>query len=138
MIDKKTLADIKNMKDFIEFWVNFHSAYNEIISKEIISAEDEAKLLDTKKMIGDKYETLKNALEFKYAPHGRLTDPVSDILALTSIRFISEKNLKKLETNWKDSYVFLNNILERFENKRRRLEQFNPIGVFFKRILDRR
>lgn len=138
MIDKKTQSDIKNMKGFIEFWVKFHSAYNEIIKKEIISAEDENKFLETKKVIGGKYDELKGSLDFKYAPHGRFTDPVSDILAINSIRFISEKNLRKLETDWKDSYVFLNSILERLENKRRRLEQFNPVGVFFKRILDRR
>ena len=138
MIDRKTEADIKAMKGFLEFWVKFHSIYNTIISKESISKDDEDKFLETKAMIKNKYAILRSGLEFKYMPHGRLTDPVSDILALDSIRFISEKNLKKLNDNWKDSYVFLNNVLERLKNKKRRLEQFNPIGVFFKRILERK
>jgi hypothetical protein len=33
--------------------------------------------------------------------------------------------------------VFLNNIVERLENKRRRLEQFNPVGVFLKRFFEK-
>lgn len=138
MIDKKTEADIKAIKSFLEFWSKFHSIYDDITSKDIISKEDEARFFTDKGMIKNKYDELKNTLEFKYVPHGRLTDPVSDILTLNSIRFISEKNLKKLDDDWKDSYVFLNSISERLENKKRRLGEFNPIGVFFKRIFDRR
>ncbi len=138
MIDKKTEADIKAMKSFLEFWSKFHSIYDAAISKDTISKEDEDRFFETKGMIKNKYDELKNALEFKYVPHGRLTDPVSDILALDSIRLISEKNLKKLNDDWRGSYIFLNSILERLENKKRRLEEFSSIGVFFKRIFDRK
>ncbi|MFA6078908.1 MAG: hypothetical protein WC779_04095 [Candidatus Omnitrophota bacterium] len=137
MIDKKTESDIKAVKSFLEFWVKFHSIYNNTISKELITQEDEIKFLETKDIIKSKYEEVKGDFEFKYMPHMRLTDPVSDILSLSGVRFISEKNMKKAGDNWKDSYVFLNSILERLKNKKRRLEQFNPIGVFFKRTFER-
>jgi len=136
MRDKKTELDIKGIKGFLEFWMKFHSIYNGIISKELITDDEEGKFLDTKNMIRNKYEELKSALEFKYMPHSRLTDPVSDILELSGIRFISERKLKRLDEDWKDSYIFLNNILERLESKKRRLEQFNPIGVFLKRFME--
>ena len=80
---------------------------------------------------------MKNNLEFKYMPHARLTDPVNDILSLNTIRLMSEKNLKKLNDDWRDSYIFLNNILERLKNKKRRLEQFNPVSVYLKRFFER-
>jgi hypothetical protein len=70
-------------------------------------------------------------------PHSRLTDPVSDILSLNSMRFVSEKNLRKMEEDWRDSYIFLNSVLERLTSKKNRLEQFNPIGVYIKRIFER-
>lgn len=136
MIDKKTESDIKTVKGFLEFWVKFHSIYAGVISRESISKEDEQKLLDSKEIIRKKYEGLKSGLEFKYMPHGRLTDPVSDILGIDNVRFMAEKNLKKLQGDWKDSYVFLNNILERLENKKRRLDQFNPIAVFVKKFFE--
>ena len=88
-------------------------------------------------MIQEKYRDLHNALEFKYVPHGRLTDPVSDILILHNVRFISEKNLRKLEDDWKDSYIFLNNIFERLKTRKRRFEGFNALGVFFKRFREK-
>jgi hypothetical protein len=138
MIDKKTEGDIKAVKGFLEFWVKFHSIYNDTISKDIISQEDESKFLEAKAMIKAKYDALKGSLEFKYMPHSRLTDPVNDVLMLDNIRFISEKNLKKLSEDWKDSYIFLNNIAERLKSKKRRLEQFSPVGVFFKRVLERK
>ena len=136
MVDKKTEADIKVVKSFLEFWVKFHSIYSAVVSKENISKEEEIKFLETKGIIKDKYNILRNSLDFKYAPHSRLTDPVSDILKLDNVRFMAEKNLKRVEDDWKDSYVFLNSILERLKNNKRRLEQFNPAGVFFKRFFD--
>ena len=137
MIDKKTEYDIKSIKAFIEIWTKFHSVYNDITSKEIISKDDEDKFLEEKVMVDNKYDEFKAPLDFKYMLHGRLTDPVSDILAMDNIRFISEKNLKKIGDDWKDSYIFLNNILERLKNKKRRLGEFNTVGVFFKKMFNR-
>jgi hypothetical protein len=137
MIDKKFETDMKAVKGFLEFWGKFHAMYVGVISKELITSEDEAKFLETKELMRVKYEELKAGLELNYVPRARPTDPVSDILALNSIRFMAEKNLKKADGDWKDSYVFLNSILERLKDKKRRLEQFNPVGVFFKRIFER-
>jgi len=138
MIDRRIESDIKAVKSFLEFWGKFHSLYDDMISKERISKEDEEVFLRTKSNIRDKYEALKSGLEFKYMPKTRITDPVSDVLALEGVHFISEKNLKRMEDDWRDSYVFLNNILERFENKKRRLDRFNPFGVFLKKAFNRR
>lgn len=134
MIDKKTEAGIKAARDFLEFWTKFHHIYNDTVSKATISKDDEDKFLETKMNIKTKYDELKDAMEFKYMPHGRLTDPVIEVLGVETIRFISEENLRRLNNDWKDSYVFLNNILERLKEKKRRMEDFNPVGVFFKRI----
>ena len=137
MKDKKTELDIKTMRDFLEFWGKFHSIYSGTLEKCTITNEDEDKFLETKLMIRNKYDELKGSLEYRYMPHGRLTDPVSDILSLQTVRFISEDNLKKINNNWKDSYIFLNNIFERLKTKKRRFESFNALGVFFKRIRER-
>jgi len=137
MIDRKTETDIKNVKGFLEYWVKFHSIYNDIITKDIITKEDETKFLETKELIRSKYGELKQDLEFKYMPHTRLTDPVDDILAVATIRFMAEENLRKLDDDWRDSYIFLNNIVERLNNKKRRLEDFSAVSVFFKRLFER-
>jgi hypothetical protein len=137
MIDKKTEAGIKAIRGFLEFWEKFHSVYSVVISKDIISRDDEGKFLSTKVMIRKKYDDLRDKLDYKYMPQSRLTDPVLDILGLETLHIMSEKNLKKLDDSWKDSYIFLNSILERLENRKRRLDQFNTIGVFVKKMLDR-
>lgn len=137
MVDKKTESDIKALKVFLELWAKFHALYVSALSKEVISDEDEKKFLEAKNVIGAKYRSLNDVMEFKYMPHARLDDPVGEVLKIEAIKFISEKNMRKLEADWKDSYIFLNSILERLESKRMRLEAFNPIGVFFKRIMER-
>lgn len=138
MIDRKTEAAIRAVKSFLEFWDKFHAIYGEISAKGLISQDDEQKFLETKEMMSKIYGELAGVLDFRYSPHGRLTDPVGDILALESVRLISEKNLKRANDDWRDSYVFLNNILERLKSKKRRLGQFNPVGVFFKKLLKKR
>ncbi len=137
MKDKKTEVDIKAMGGFLEFWGRFHSIYSGILGKGTITKEDEDKFLETKVMIRNKYGQLKDSLEYHYMPHGRLTDPVHDILSLQTIRFISEDNLSKLNDDWKDSYIFLNNIFERLKTRKRRFKEFSSFGVFFKRIRER-
>ena len=137
MRDKKTEIDIKSMKGFLEFWGKFHSIYSATLEKGLITKEDEEKFLETKLMIRDKYGELKGALEYNYMPHGRPTDPVSDLLSLQTVRFISEGNLKKIDNDWKDSYIFLNNISERLKTRKRRFKEFNALGVFFKRIREK-
>lgn len=136
MKDKKTESDIKILNGFLEFWAKFHSIYSEVLSKDIISDEDEAKFFSVRDAIRSKYEALGDSLEFKYAPHSRMTDPVEGVLSINSIRLMSEKGLKKLEDDWRDSYVFLNSIAERLKNKKRRLGGFNPVGVFLKRFFE--
>jgi hypothetical protein len=138
MIDKKIEADIKEVTAFLELWGKFHSIYRLTIAKERISNDDEAKFLETKDILAKRYEEMRSSLDLKYSPYGRLTDPIEEILALKGIRLISEKNLKKLEADWSDAYVFLNSILERLKNNRRRFDQFNPVGVFIKRIFKRK
>ena len=138
MIDRKTEADIKALKSFLEFWTKFRSIYDETVSKDIISDEDETKFLGVRDVIKSKYQILSNGLDFKYVPHSRMTDPVEGVLAINGIRLMSEKNLKKLNEDWRDSYVFLNSISERLKNKRKRLEGFNPVAVFFKRFFERK
>lgn len=137
MIDRKTEAGIKSLKDFLEIWTKFHSLYDALTSKEIITEEDENKFLESRSMVTRRYDELKSSLDFQYAPYSRITDPVSDVLSFENARFVSERNLKKLNDDWRDSYVFLNNIMERLKSKRRRLGEFNPVGVFFKRMWER-
>ena len=137
MINRKIETDIEALKGFLEFWGRFHSIYGDITSKEIISFDDENKFLETKAIINTKYSELNKALDFRYMPHGRLTDPVSDILSMKTIRFMSEDNLKRIEGNWKDSYVFLNNIMEQLKTKKKITEDFNPVSSFFRRTFSK-
>jgi len=138
MIDKKTETNIKAVKSFLELWVKFHSIYSGIISKEIILKEDEDRFFETLGMIKNRYGELTKSLDLKYMPHSRLTDPVTDILAISGIRLMSEKNLKRLSEDWSDSYIFLNGILEQLKKRKRMLGEFNPVGVFFKRVFEKR
>jgi hypothetical protein len=136
MRDRKTESDIKSIKSFIEFWTKFHSIFSGMVSSQIISQDDETKFCETRDMIRAKYETFRKELDFTYMPHARLTDPVDEVLKIGGIRLMSEKGLKKLNEDWRDSYIFLNSILERFASKKKRLEEFNTAGVLVKRFID--
>lgn len=136
MIDRRTESAIKEIRSFIDYWTKFHAIYERISAQDTITQDDEAAFLETKGTIAKKYDELTAGLDLRYAPHGRLSDPVRAVLQVESIRFISEKNLKVLNDDWRDSYVFLNGILERMKSKKRRLGQFSPVGVFLKKLFE--
>lgn len=138
MIDKKTESDIKKLQSFIEFWTKFRSIYDETTSRVIITDDDEKKFLEIRDVIKSKYLDLCATLDYKYVPRARATDPVDEVLSITGIRLMSEKGLKKIGDDWKDSYIFLNSITERLKLKKKRLEGFNPLAVYLKRLFQRR
>ncbi len=136
MTNKKISSDIQAMKNFLEFWGRFHSIYGDIIAKDIITAEDENKFLETKVILNTKYDEMNKALVSRYMPHGRMTDPVGGILSMKTIRFMSEDNLKKIENDWKDSYVFLNSVMEQLKGQKSVSDNLNPVSSFFRRIFE--
>ncbi len=137
MIDKRTEDNIKDTKSFLESWGKFHQTYINLISKGTFTKDDEAVFFDTKMILSERYSVLTSSLEFKYMPYNRLSDPVSEILGLDNISCMSEKRIKKIEDSWNDSYIFLNKILERLKNRRKRLENFSAVGVRIKRFMER-
>ncbi len=137
MIDKRTEGNTRDLSSFLESWGKFHQLYNEVTAKPIVTKEDEAVFVETKELIRKKYDELRLRLEFQYMPFSRLTDPIVDILALDTISHMSETKLKKMEDDWNDAYIFLNNILERLKNRKRRLEHFSGVGVWAKRLFEK-
>lgn len=137
MIDKRTEDNIKDVKSFLESWVKFHQIYVNLISKNTVTKDDERVFFETKDIISTRYSVLSGALEFKYMPYNRLSDPIAEILNLDNISYMSEKRMKKIEDDWNDSYMFLNKILERLKSRRKRLENFSAIGVGIKKLIER-
>ena len=111
MIDKKTEAAIKSVKSFLEVWTQLHSMYGQILSRDIITKDDEDKFLSSKDMVAKKYSDLGSGLDFKYLPRSfyRSCERYTSHRRYT-VRV--EKSLKKIDDDWQDSYVFLNSILE--------------------------
>lgn len=138
MTDKKLETNIRMTKTLLEMWTKLHSLYADILSRGLVTDEDESKFMESKEMVARRYAELRDMLDFKYTPHNRMTDPVADILSLRNMRLMSEKTALKLDADWKDSYVFLNSVLERLENRKRRIGGINPISLLVKRMLVRK
>ena len=137
MIDKRTEDNIKDVKSFLESWAKFHQIYIKLTSKSTVTKDDEEIFFETKDIMSKRYVVMNGSLEFKYMPYNRLSDPIAEILGLDNISYISEKKLKKVEDDWNDSYIFLNKILERLKNRRKRLENFSAAGVWIKKMVER-
>ncbi len=137
MIDKKTEENIKDLSGFMDSWLKFRQLYMTICSKSLLTKEDESIFFETKELVSKRYAALKDKMEFKYMPYSRLTDPVHEILGLDGISCMSEKKSRRIDDDWRDSYIFLNSILERLKNRKKRLEHFSTIGVWVKRMFER-
>ena len=117
MAAKRYEEMIKQVKDFIELWVKFHDLYQEAITKEKITPEEEKTFLETKSLIARKYQKLLDTLGIDPTPEDKTFNVISQVLSLSSVSSISDMQMSKIESDWHESYISLNKILGSLEGR---------------------
>lgn len=134
MKDKKLEKKIKYLKEFMELWIKFHDLYKNALSKQAISPEEEKNFLETKSLIARKYQMLKEFLNLEPSSDDRTFDVISQVLSLEGVSTLSDLGMKKIESDWHNSYIQLNKMLGELESKTEELKLINTFGVFTRKI----
>ncbi len=135
MKDKRLESKIKNIKEFMELWIKFHDLYKKALSDHIVSPEEEKNFLETKSLIARKYQMLKESLALEPSADDRTFDVITQVLSLESISTLSDLSIKKIESDWHNSYIQLNKMLGELENKTEELKSVSSLVVFLRKIL---
>ncbi|MDD5504177.1 MAG: hypothetical protein PHV77_02545 [Candidatus Omnitrophica bacterium] len=106
---------IARTKEFIELWKKFNQIYKEAMGKSAISEEEELLFLETKSIVARKFQTLVDSLAIERATIDRTYDVINNVLSLKSISTISEEAIRKMDTDWHQSYISLNRLLGHLE-----------------------
>lgn len=133
MKDKKLEKKIKLVKEFMELWIKFHDLYKSALSKQSISGDDEKNFLETKSLIARKYQMLKEFLAMDPSPDDKTFDVIGQVLSLEGVSTISDLAMKKIESDWHNSYIQLNKMLGELESKTEELKLVNTVGIFLKK-----
>jgi len=106
------------VKEFLELWVKFNQLYKDAMKKSTITQEEEQSFLETKSIIARKFQALADSLSIDRSTIERTYDIINQILSLKGISTLSEPELKKIDNDWHESYIFLNRLLGHLEAKR--------------------
>ena len=134
MKDKRLEKKIKLLKEFMELWIKFHDLYKTALSKQSISPEEEKNFLETKSLIARKYQMLKDFLGIEPQTDDRTFDVISQVLSLESVSTISDLGIKKIESDWHNSYIQLNKLLGELESKTEDLKSINTFVIFLRKL----
>ncbi|MFA5069401.1 MAG: hypothetical protein WC300_03260 [Candidatus Omnitrophota bacterium] len=110
-----TKDGITQTKEFIELWKKFNQIYKEAMNKTAITEEEELLFLETKSIVARKFQTLVDSLAVERATIDRTYDVINHVLSLKSISTVSEESIRKMDTDWHQSYISLNRLLGHLE-----------------------
>ncbi len=135
MVDKELEKKIKQIKEFMELWVKFHELYKSATKNRVISPDEEKAFLETKSLIARKYQALMDNLNIEPTAEDKTMDIISQVLSLETVSSISDMQMRKIENDWHDSYISLNKLLGKLENKREDFAKMRTGKIMMKRIL---
>ena len=135
MVDKELEKKIKQLKEFMELWIKFHELYKSATKNRVISPDEEKAFLETKSLIARKYQALMDNLNIEPTAEDKTLDIISQILSLETVSSISDMQMRKIEGDWHESYISLNKLLGKLDNKKEELAKINTGRVIAKKIL---
>lgn len=137
MIDKKLEENIKNTKRFLEFWSKFQELYRIVISGSPSLKDKEEGFTSTRTLVNTRFQELMDSLGVSHGERLKRAIPIYEILSIENLYNMSDEKLKKIEDHWTDSYIFLSSILDRFQKKKKRIEDYSKVMFVTKSFLRR-
>lgn len=137
MIDKSLEDSIKKTRHFIEIWNKFHDIFKKMISQNHVDGGKEKEFLSARELAGSRYEDLMDSLSVKPIRRFVIGRAVFNVLSFDSVFAMSDEKLELFDKNWAESFVFLKELLDRLERKKRRIGNVNRFAFTVKKKINR-
>lgn len=135
MIDELLEKKISSLQDFIKLWVDFKNFLEEREGKESLSPEEEREFLEIKSRIARQYQGLVDTLKEDLRGEESIISILSHAPNLKQLVADSGMQLRKIKNDWHESFIFLNTVLGRLENRRRELASVSRFKILLPRIV---
>ncbi len=125
MIDPVVERQYSDTKELMSHWNTFHQFFNLGVKGENITPEKENQFLDLKSRIAMLHDSFMDALTSNQNVGQDVLSVITRAITLKGVNRLSTADTKKLETEWHDVYLLLNDTIAVLEQKRQDLDAIN-------------
>jgi len=139
MIDQVLERRLADCKELIALWRTFHDFFSSGVKGEDLSHDKEVQFLDIKSRIAMLHDSFMESLIHDHSVGQTILDIVTRSITLRHLNRLSPADVKKMEIEWHESYLLLNENIGSLDEKRQSLANINAtqfhLSNFRKKVL---
>ncbi len=125
MIDPIVDRQYSDCRELLALWKAFSEFFMIGVKGEHLTPEKENQFLQLKSRIAELHDSFLDALSHDQNVGQAMLDVVSRSITLKHLNRLSTADVKKMEIEWHESYLLLNDTIGQLEDKRNELAQIN-------------
>ncbi len=136
MIDPKLEEQINSTQQLLQFWQRFHDYFAFGVKGTDIDQQREREFLQIKSQVAMLHDSFMEALTHDRSIGQNIMGICSRSITLKNLKKLSNADIQKMEIEWHESYLLLNETLGSLQEKRLQMANINPIVFKTKRSLN--
>lgn len=125
MIDPAVERQFSDTKELLALWNTFHQYFTLGVKGENITPEKENQFLELKSRIAMLHDSFMEALEDKHSIGQEVLNIITRAITLKHLGRLSTADVKKMEIEWHEAYLLVNDTIAALEERRRELADIN-------------
>jgi len=125
MIDPAVERQYSDTRELLALWNTFHQFFTMGVKGDTITPEKENQFLEIKSRIAMLHDSFMEALTTNQNVGQEVLNIITRAITLKHLGRLSTADTKKMEIEWHESYLLLNDTIAALEQKRRELSEIN-------------
>ncbi|MCX8038637.1 MAG: hypothetical protein N3D11_16600 [Candidatus Sumerlaeia bacterium] len=130
MIDPILERRYSDCRELLNLWRRFHDFFKMGVQGEGITPEKEHEFITVKSRIAMLHDTFMSVLDHDQNVGQNILTIVTRSITLKHLRRMSTAEIKKIELEWHESYLLLNEVIGLLEDKRRQFATVTPAQYY--------
>jgi len=126
MIDPLIERRYADCRELIELWRRYHDYFKVAVQGEDLTPEKEHEFITVKSRIAMLHDVFMDSLEHDQNIGQNVLSIVTRSITLKHVRRMSTAEIKKIELEWHEAYLLLNETIGLLEDKRKRFAEVKP------------
>ncbi|MFH0792528.1 MAG: hypothetical protein V2A74_00685 [bacterium] len=125
MIDQVLERRLADCKELFALWRTFHDFFSSGVKGEDLSHDKEVHFLEIKSRVAMLHDAFMESLTHDHSVGQTILDIVTRSITLKHLNRLSPADIKKMEIEWHESYLLLNETIGMLDEKRQSLAEIN-------------
>ncbi|MBM3334873.1 hypothetical protein FJY63_09450, partial [Candidatus Sumerlaeota bacterium] len=130
MIDPVLERHYSDCRELMNLWREYHDFFKMAVSGEGVTPEKEGRFITLKSRIAMLHDSFMDCLEHDQNIGQNVLAIVTRSITLKHVARMSPAEIKKIELEWHESYLLLNETLGGLDDRRKRFAQVSPAQYY--------